>query len=53
MSDLAACLKRVQRMRWLDSIIDARNMNLGKLREIVKNRKAWHAAVHGIAKTWT
>ena len=53
MSDLAACLKRVQRMRWLDSIIDARNMNLGKLWEIVRDREAWCAAVHGVAKCYT
>ena len=53
MSDLAACLKRVQRMRWLDSIIDARNMNLGKLREIVRDREAWCAAVHGVTESRT
>ena len=53
MSDLAACLKRVQSMRWLDSIIDARNMNLGKLREIVRDREAWCAAVHGVTESWT
>ena len=52
MSDLAACLKRVQSMRWLDSIIEARNMNLGKLREIVRDREAWCAAVHGVSKSW-
>ena len=53
MSDLAACLKRVQSMRWLDSIIDARNMNLGKLREIVRDREAWCAAVHGVTESRT
>ena len=44
-----------QRMRWLDDITDAINMNLGKLREILRDRKAWHAAVHGVAKSqiWT
>ena len=36
-----------QRMRWLDSITDAINRNLGKLREMVRDREAWHAAVHG------
>ena len=42
-----------QRMRWLDGITDAMDMNLGKPREIVSNREAWHAAVHGTAKSWT
>ena len=42
-----------QRMKWLDSITNSMNMNLSKLQEIVKNRKAWHAAVHGVAKSWT
>ena len=41
-----------QRMRWLDSITNAMNMNLGKLREMVKDRKAWRAAVHGVTKSW-
>ena len=40
-----------QRMRWLDSITDSTNMNLSKLWEIVKGREAWHAAVHGLAKS--
>ena len=40
-----------QRMRWSDDITDAMNMNLGKLLETVKDRKAWHAAVHGVAKS--
>ena len=41
------------RMRWVDGIADSMDMNLSKPWEIGKDRKAWHAAVHGVAKTWT
>jgi len=40
-------------MRWLGSIADSKDIGLRKLREVVKDREAWHAAVHGISKSWT
>ena len=44
---------RQQRMRWLDDITDSMDMSLSKLRDMVKDREVWHAAVHGITKSWT
>ena len=45
--------RRQRRMRWFDGITDSMNMNLSRFQEIVKDREAWSATVHGVTKNWT
>ena len=45
--------RRQQRVKWLDHISDSMDMNLSKLRKIVKDRRTWHAAAHDVTKSWT
>ena len=45
--------RRQQKMRWLDAVTDSVDMSLSKLNEMVQDREAWHAVIHGVARSWT